>query len=203
VSRAFSHLVAFDDAPFPRAWRGDVPVVGLVFAGERLDGVLRGAVRRDGADATRVLEGLVLGSRFASQLRLVLLEGIALAGFNVVDLAGLARATGCAVLVLSRDRPDPPAMRAALLGRVGGGARKWGLVERAGPMEPLAGLWAQRAGIGPDEATAVVRRTARHGRLPEPLRLAHLVASAFAVRRARRRRAAILPATSDEENGDA
>lgn len=34
-----SHVVAFDDAPFARAHRGDVTVIGAVFAGLRLDGV--------------------------------------------------------------------------------------------------------------------------------------------------------------------
>jgi len=51
--------VAFDDAPFPRAFRGDVPVVGAVCARDRLEGFLAGAVRRDGANATAVLATLV------------------------------------------------------------------------------------------------------------------------------------------------
>ena len=40
----------------------------------------------------------------------------------------------------------------ALLERVRGGARKWALIEAAGPMEPAAGVMVQRAGLSLDDA---------------------------------------------------
>ena len=43
-------------------------------------------------------------------------------------------------------------------------------------MEPIAGVWVQRAGISLDASARVIERLAVHGRLPEPLRVAHLVA---------------------------
>lgn len=171
-----SHVVGFDDAPFPRGARGDVPVVGCVFSETTFTGVLSGKVRKDGRNATEVLARLVTTSKWAPQLQLVMLQGIALGGFNVVDLAGLHRLTGLPVLVVARKRPDLAAIRDALLTRVPGGARKWALVERAGPMEPCAGIFVQRAGLSLDEAADVTARTALHGRVPEPLRAAHLVA---------------------------
>lgn len=183
----FSHVVGFDDHPFPRHHRGDVGVVGAVFSGARLEGVLSGRVRRDGANAARRLEEMVRGSRFAGHLQLVMLQGIALAGFNVVDVPRLHRRLGIPVLVVARRAPDLPAMRRALLARVPGGARKWALIERLGPMEPVAGVWVQRAGLSPAEAEEVVRRTALHGRIPEPLRTAHLIAGGVATGESRGR----------------
>ncbi|MDI1452153.1 DUF99 family protein [Polyangium sp. 6x1] len=177
----FSHVIGVDDAPFPRAHRGDVPIVGVAFAGTRLEGVLSSKVRRDGANATDVLATMIQGSRFAAHTRLVMMEGIALAGFNVVDIHALAERLGMAVLVVSKRNPNVPAVRHALLERVRGGARKWRLIEKAGPMEPCADLFIQRAGLDMQDATAVIRRLAVHGRLPEPVRVAHLVASALAV----------------------
>src|SRR5690606_7938909 len=85
----WSHVVGFDDAPFPREHRGDVLVVGAVYAGERLDGVLSCRVRRDGANATLQVARAVRESRFHPQLHAVLLQGIAFAGFNVVDIHAL------------------------------------------------------------------------------------------------------------------
>lgn len=67
-------------------------IVGAVFAGLRLEGVLSGRIRRDGANATRVLARLASTSKFAPQLQLILLQGIALGGFNVVDIAALHEA---------------------------------------------------------------------------------------------------------------
>ena len=173
---AISHVVGFDDGPFPRAHRGDVPVVGCVFSEATFTGVVSGRVRKDGRNATEVLARLVTTSKWAPQLQLVMLQGIALGGFNVVDLAGLHRLTGLPVLVVARKRPDLAAIRDALLTRVPGGARKWTLVEAAGPMEPCAGVFVQRAGLSPEAAADVIARTALHGRVPEPLRAAHLVA---------------------------
>jgi endonuclease V-like protein UPF0215 family len=153
-----------------------VLVVGVAYAGLRLEGVLSTHVRRDGTDATRALAARVTTSRFAAHTKLVLLQGIALAGFNVVDVHALHAALGVPVLVVARRPPSLEAVRAALLGRVRGGARKWALVEKAGPMEPVAGLMVQRAGIALADAGAVIERLAVNGRIPEPLRVAHLIA---------------------------
>lgn len=176
MSRVLSHVVGFDDAPFDRAHRGDVLVVGAVFAGTRLEGVLSTRVRRDGANAAARLAECVSASRFRPQLQAILLQGIAFAGFNVVDLAALHRRTGLPVVVVVRREPDFAAIRAALLVRVRGGARKWRLIEAAGAVEAAVGPRIQRAGIGLADAQAVLSRLQLHGRLPEPLRVAHLVA---------------------------
>lgn len=126
---------------------------------------------------------MVKSSRFAAHTRLVLLEGIALAGFNVVDIHGLADALGMAVLVVVKRKPDIEAVQRALLERVPGGRRKWLLIEKAGAMEPVAGCWVQRAGIELEDAANVIRSLAVHGRMPEPLRVAHLVASVLAIKK--------------------
>jgi endonuclease V-like protein UPF0215 family len=182
-----SHVIGFDDGPFAPDHRGDVLVVGAVFAAFRLDGVLCGKIRRDGANATRTLVRMVSGSRFGSQLQLILLQGIAFAGFNVVDLPELHRALGLPVVTVARRGPDLAAIQRALLTRVPGGRRKWRLIECGGPMESLAGVYVQRVGIGLDETCEVIERLALNSRLPEPLRVAHLIAGALACGESRHR----------------
>ena len=175
-----SHVVGFDDAPFARSHRGNVAVVGTVFAGTRLDGVLIGQVRRDGANAARTLIGMIRRSKFAQHLQLVMLQGIALAGFNVVDVFALNRELRLPVLVIARKQPNLAAVLSALLRRVPGGRRKWSIIERLGPMEAIAGVFVQRVGISPESAEVVIRRFAIHSSIPEPLRAAHLIAGAIA-----------------------
>jgi len=187
VTRRFAHVVGFDDAPFARAHRGDVLVVGAVYAGTRLDGVLAARVRRDGTNATRALVECVRRSRFRPQLHAVLLQGIAFAGFNVVDLAALYAALGLPVLVVARRKPNLAKIRGALLEHVPGGARKWRLVERAGAMEAAAGLWVQRAGLSLADCESLLRRYALNGLMPEPLRAAHLIAGGVATGESRHR----------------
>jgi endonuclease V-like protein UPF0215 family len=176
--RRFSHVIAFDDAPFARSHRGDVALVGVVFAGSRLDAVLRGRVRRDGANAARTMAAMIAGSRFVEHLQLIMLQGIAVAGFNVVDVFALHEATRLPILVVSRKRPDFIAIRDALHGRVRGGARKWRIIEKLGAIEKVGGVYVQRVGLTAGDAVLVIGRFAINGFYPEPLRVAHLVASA-------------------------
>ncbi len=178
-SRRLSHAIAFDDAAFDRAHRGDVPLIGVVFAGSRLDGVLRGKVRRDGVNAARVMASMIASSKFGEHLQLIMLQGIAVAGFNVVDVFALHDATRLPVLVVSRKEPDFEAIHDALFRRVRGGARKWRIIERLGPMEKTLGVYVQRIGLSSEEAERVVERWAINGFYPEPLRSAHLIASAM------------------------
>lgn len=183
----FSHVIGFDDAPFPRSHRGDVLVVGAVYSGLRLEGVVSGKVRRDGANAAHRLAALINDCRFASHLQLVMLQGIALAGFNVVDVPALSRSVGLPVLVVARRSPDYPSIRRALLGHVPGGERKWALIEQLGPMQPVAGVQVQRYGLTLKQAETVIRRTAAHGLMPEPLRVAHLIAGGIGTGQSRGR----------------
>lgn len=178
-SASFSHVIGFDDAPFAAAHRGDVPIVGAVFAGTRLEGVLVGRARRDGSNATTAIAGLIQSSRFRRQLQLVLLQGIALAGFNVVDLNRLHRLLKVPVMAIVRKRPRLERVRAALVSRVPAGERKWNMIARLGPVEPLAGVYVQRVGIGAEDAERVLKRLALHSTVPEPLRTAHLIAGAI------------------------
>ena len=171
-----SHIIGFDDAPFSRTHRGNVLVIGAVCAGARLEGIVSDVVRRDGVNATRKLADMISGSRFSGHVQLIMLQGIAVAGFNVVDVRALSKSAGLPTLVIARRPPDVASMRDALLTRIRGGARKWRLIDALGPMEPCAGVYVQRVGLSATEAEEVVRRTAVHGLIPEPLRMAHLIA---------------------------
>lgn len=184
---SYSHVVGFDDAPFEPAERGEVLIVGAVYSRACLEGVMSGHVRRDGDDATRVLARLVARSRFAAHLQAVLIQGIAMGGFNVVDIHALRRAVHRPVITAVRHAPDLEAIHRALLQNVPGGARKWERIERAGPMQYLAGLYVQLAGIAPEAAEPLLERLRIHGRLPEPLRTAHLIAGGIATGESRHR----------------
>lgn len=174
--RRLANVIGFDDAPFVREHYGDVALVGTVCTQARLDGVVVGKVRRDGVDSTRRIAALVRGSPFAEHVQAVLLQGIAVAGFNVVDIHGLHAALGLPVLVVARKAPGLAAIESALRTRVRGGLKKWALIEKAGAMEPCEGVWVQRAGLSREQAAGLLRTTRTHGKLPEALRLAHLIA---------------------------
>lgn len=179
VARRLSNSIGIDDAPFDRAHRGDVAIVGVAFTRTRLDGVVTGKLRKDGANATSAIAGLVEGSPFAAHAQVILLGGITFGGFNVADIHALHERLDTPVLVLARKRPRFAVIRETLHDKVPGGARKWRLIEKAGPMEPCAGVWVQRAGLSLDQAAQAITDLTVHGKLPEPVRVAHLVAGGY------------------------
>jgi hypothetical protein len=187
VTRRFSHVIGVDDAPFARDHRGDVLVVGAMFAARRLDGVLSARVRRDGADATRKVAEMVRTSQFFAQLHAVMFQGIALAGFNVIDIHALSEQLDRPVLVVARRLPNLEAIESALRSRIRGGEAKWKMIERAGPMERAGDVYVQRAGLDLAEAMALLRAFHVHGKIPEPLRVAHLIAGGVTTGRSRGR----------------
>jgi len=169
--------MGLDDGPFPPEARGDVPLVATQFTRARLDGVLTGKARIDGRNATARIAAMIEGSKF--EPRVVLLGGIAVGGFNVVDLHALHARLERPVLVVARKRPNLVRIREALLTQVPGGARKWRLIERAGPMERAGEVWVQRAGLSLRDAEQALAASTFHGKIPEPLRVAHLIAGAL------------------------
>jgi len=209
------NVIGFDDGPFPRDHRGDVLLVGVVCSATRIDGIVSGRIRRDGADATRKMVELVRASQFGEHIQAVMMQGIAVGGFNVVDIHGLSNALKIPVLVVVRRPPDMPAVKRALFGtspttarpRVPGAKRKWRLIEQAGTLEELGPsrralkkskttglatsgprLWVQRsAGLTTEEARRIVTATTLHGNIPEPLRVAHLIAGGITTGKSRGR----------------
>jgi endonuclease V-like protein UPF0215 family len=174
-----SNVIGFDDAPFTPEYTGPVKVVGTVYARQRLTGILIGDVLKDGDDAAEALGRLIAGSKFAGNLHLVMLQGIALGGFNVVDVFDLHAQLGLPILVVSRRAPDMDAIRDALLTQIPNGAQKWAIIERLGPMEPLRHIYVQRVGLTLSQADAVLKQFTVEGHIPEPLRAAHLIAGAL------------------------
>jgi endonuclease V-like protein UPF0215 family len=171
-----SNVVGFDDGPFDRTRHGgDVLLVGAVCARTRLDGLVTARIRKDGWNVTRRIAALIEGSQFREHIQAVLLGGITFAGFNIADIHGLAARLERPVLVVARRRPRMEKIRRAL-GNLPRAESRWRLIERAGAMEPAGPVLVQRAGLSLADARALLAATTLHGNLPEPLRLAHLIA---------------------------
>jgi endonuclease V-like protein UPF0215 family len=173
-ARRLSNVIGFDDAPHVRGTVGRVGLVGCVCSGTRLDIVVRDTVEKDGDDVTRVMVKLVQ-DKALTHVRAVLLQGITVAGFNVVDIHQLSQQLSMPVLVVARKQPRLELIFKAVLA-VPGAAQKRALMEAAGPPESCGQVWVQRAGLTLAEAERMLARTTAHGAIPEPLRLAHIIA---------------------------
>ena len=172
-------ILGLDDGPFKRG-DAEVLVVGAVFrGGSWMDGVLSTKVSVDGLDSTEKLVSLIRGCRF-KDLRVIMLDGIAFGGFNVVDINRLYSETELPVIVVTRDMPDFKEIRGALRNLPDSGVR-WKMMKDAG--EPKAvetrdskQVFIQTAGINFKDAEAIVKLSATRSLIPEPIRVAHLIA---------------------------
>ena len=179
-------VVGFDDVPWRHRRTGRVGVVGAVCAGTRFEGMVFGSVRRDGWRATSALESLLLRGKFLPQIHLVLLDGIALGGFNVVDLPRLASTLQRPCVAVMRRLPDLPAMERAAR-RLPRPQARLALLRRAGPIHVSGPFVYQVCGADPGEIGAALRRLTDTGNVPEALRLAHLIGGALAYGQSGRR----------------
>lgn len=173
-------VLGIDDGPFAF---GDAtaPVAGVVMRADGyLEGVMLTRVTVDGDDATARLAELVRGSRHRAGLRALLLDGAAVGGFNVVDTRALAADTGLPVVTVTRDRPDRAAVEAALRKHFDDWERRLVLLAPTFAVRNSDHTVHCSATCARDEAAELVRATTLRGALPEPLRVAHMVASAAA-----------------------
>ena len=174
------HVLGIDDAPFSKRQREPVPIVAVMMEGcDLVEGVAISSFPVDGADATEFLAGWVGGLRLRTSLQAVVLGGITIAGLGVVDAPALASRLRTPVLVATRRHPSDAELVRAL--RAAGLSERVPLVERAPRAVRVAeGFYLACAGIGPAAAEGIARQTLGKARLPEPLRVAHLIGSALA-----------------------
>jgi endonuclease V-like protein UPF0215 family len=174
-------VLGIDDAPFSFGG-GKVPIVGVVVRlPAYVEGVMMSEATIDGDDADQAIKDLLAHSRYREQIRLVMIDGIAFGGFNVIDIDDLSQATGIPFCTVTRDRPDLPSMRAALQKNFADWDRRFEIVSRHALNEVMTGhrsVFVSISGASVEEVGEFLRGSTLQGAVPEPLRLAHLIATA-------------------------
>jgi len=176
-------VLGVDDGAFIPQVKGQVPVIGVVFRGGYwLDGVMHTKIAVDGFDATHEISSMITRSPHYKQLRVIMLNGITFAGFNIVDVKALHVATKLPVITVTREKPDLADIHRALQNLPNSEAR-WEAILNAGePVEVStrsaeAKVYMQTVGVSKEDAEKILRLTSTRSSIPEALRVAHLVAS--------------------------
>lgn len=180
-------VLGVDDGVFiPRSKRL-VPVVGVVFRGGYwLDGVMHTKVVVDGLDATDKIASMIIKSPHHKQLRVIMLDGITFAGFNVVDIKELNSKTNLPVIAVTRDKPNFAEIREALK-NLPNSEERWKAIVNAGEILEMytrkkgEKVYVQISGILKEDAERILQLTSTRSNIPEALRVAHLVASGISV----------------------
>ena len=109
-------VIGIDDSPFDKFKDKDVLVVGVIMRGGLyVDGILTAKARVDGSDATKVIASMINKCKFKPQLQCIFLNGIAVGGFNVIDISELNKKTKLPVIVVIRKNPDIKKIKSTLI----------------------------------------------------------------------------------------
>jgi len=175
-------ILGIDDSPFKFGEEKVLVVGAVVRVPNYLEGVLRSEVTVDGTDSTDTIVRMVSGSKFMDQIKLIMIDGIALAGFNVIDLDEVHSRLDVPVLTLTRDKPDFGKMKAALSTHFDDWKMRYDMITKL-ELRTISTehkpLYACGIGMEWREFEELVRTSTVRGVVPEPLRMAHLIASAM------------------------
>ena len=169
-------VIGIDDSPFNKFTDKKVLVVGVVMrGGSWIDGILSTKVSVDGNDSTKKLISMINKCKFKPQLQCIFLDGIAVAGFNIIDVRELSKKTKLPVITIIRTKPNIPKIKSTLI-KINQ-RQKIKLIEKAGKVVKIDNIFAQLIGIDFEKARKILEIVCTRSFIPEPIRLAHLIAS--------------------------
>lgn len=175
--KAQARVIAIDDGHFSKDGSRAVPLIGVVSRlGGYIEGVTTTSVEVDGSDSTDKITTMVNSTRFKPQLHCVMLHGFTFAGFNIVDLGKLAASIKLPVIAILRSRPDEKEVEKALH-NLADFRQKLLLFRAAGKPLKHKSIYFYARGIEEHDVRALIDATTVRGNIPEPLRLAHIIAS--------------------------
>lgn len=170
-----ARVVGIDDGPFKKGSKGNVLIVGVVYrGGQFMDAVLSTKARIDGTNATEKIGRMIQKCKYRTQLRAVFLNGIAVGGFNIIDLEKLHKMLRLPIIAVVRKYPDFAKIKKAL--QLIGKPHRFKLIEKLPKPTKAGKIYIQFVGTTSDQAKELVKLTSTHSFFPEPIRIAHLIA---------------------------
>ncbi|KYK25926.1 hypothetical protein AYK26_01455 [Euryarchaeota archaeon SM23-78] len=174
-------VIGIDDAPFDKfdPLQKYVLVVGTVYRGGNfMDGLLSCYVEKDGDDATVKIIDMIKDCKFRPQIQAIFLDGIAVAGFNVINPAVIYKETKIPVVVIIREYPDYKKLFAAL--EKLGMKKKIEIIKNMPKPVKINDIYVQNVGISRKDTIKLLNITCPRSKVPEAIRVAHLIASGVA-----------------------
>jgi len=158
--------------------------VAVLLEDHRIVALRVGKVTLDGMDATATLSRLLKGLEFDA----IFLSGISFAGFNLIDPHRIHATHRKPMIIISGSQPDNRSVRNALRLHFKDWETRWAIIQKLGvihqvrssPVEPA--LFFESVGTSPRNARRLIKDSAKLSRLPEPVRVASLVAKGLSNR---------------------
>jgi endonuclease V-like protein UPF0215 family len=161
--------------------RASSTMAGVVMRKDlRIDGVALASLTVGGMDATDAVLSIVasLGRR---DINVAMVGGSVVAWFNILDPEAISERTGLPVIVVTYE--ESGGLEADILHHFPGDEVRLRAYRKLGDRVPVelgdgSRIFIRAAGISPEDAARVLRDFTRDGKVPEPVRVARLVARA-------------------------
>jgi endonuclease V-like protein UPF0215 family len=173
-------LLGIDDSPFKFTEKYATIIGAVMRGGEYIECILRRNIRIDGDDATYVCKDMIKKTRYKKQLRAMLLDGVALGGFNIVNIEEIYNETNLPVITVTRDKPDFEKIKNALKKNFNDWNERFNLMKKGKLYEVKTKhnpIYVKCVGIDISETKEIIKLSTIRGVIPEPIRVAHLIAS--------------------------
>jgi endonuclease V-like protein UPF0215 family len=176
-------VLGIDDGRFVPHSQGTVEVIGVVYRGGYwFEGIMHTKISIDGLDSTDKIAAMINDSPYCGELRVVFLDGITFAGFNIVDINKLSLRIDLPVISVTRKKPDLNQIKNALK-NLSNLNERLEAMENAGVLfdvETRTGknpIYVHKVGILRENVKRILKMTSTRSNIPEALRVAHIIAS--------------------------
>ena len=173
-------ILGIDDGPFSFGQEKTV-VIGVVMrANGYMEGVLKREIDIDGNNSTDVIIDMISKTRHRDQIRVIMIDGIALGGFNVVDIDRIYKEESIPVMTVTREKPDFNTILSTLRMKFTDWEERWNKIKDNEIFEvetKYKPIYISFRGISLEEAKEIIKISTIRGVIPEPLRVAHMIAS--------------------------
>lgn len=169
-------ILGIDDGHFVKHKSKKALLIGAVLRAGYLEGVLSTNVAVDGFDSTKKIIEMINRTGHKKQLKAVMIHGFTVGGFNIIDVRRVAEKTKLPIVCVLRKKPRAAAVESALR-NLQGSVKRIALFRKGPEFKKHHGIFYSSTGLDDHAATELLEKTTVRGNIPEPIRVAHLIAS--------------------------
>ena len=183
----FPITIGFDDAKFNfKSNSKTTDLIGIICQGTRMVGMVKKEITIDGDDATDVL--IELTKQNEKHVQYIVTDTITFGGFNIIDLEKIVNIIKKPIIAVTERKVNLEAVRKALVKRfpkkyedklqniVNAGELYETFIETAGGHSKV---YFHTKGIQISEVETLLRKICIDSKIPEPVRLAHIIGKAL------------------------
>ncbi|MEM3718739.1 MAG: DUF99 family protein [Candidatus Bathyarchaeia archaeon] len=170
-------VVGIEDGSFVKEVNKKALLSLVLFHGLKIEDARFAWIKVDGLDATSKVVKALDGWKFD----VVILAGVSFGGFNLIDPAVINDKLGKPIIVVSRTKPKNEAVKRALKRHFRDWEIRWKVFEKLGSVfkvkvDGRPPIFIETIGIDSDSASKLIRALSVYGKVPEPIRVARLIA---------------------------